>query len=67
MNAPVAPAVPVPPQTSGSLWSRIKPTHLLAALNSLILIVAQARFSILEGYSILFIAVGAAIACEIVA
>ncbi|MCC7170925.1 MAG: hypothetical protein IT459_10785 [Planctomycetes bacterium] len=55
------------PQVPGSVWSRIKPTHLLAGLNSLILIVAQWQFSILEGYSILMIAVGAAIACEIVA
>ncbi|MBI5433549.1 MAG: RnfABCDGE type electron transport complex subunit D [Planctomycetes bacterium] len=60
-------ATPHAPQMPGSVWSRIKPTHLLAGLNSLILIVAQWQFSILEGYSILMIAVAAAIACEIVA
>lgn len=55
------------PHSSGSFWSNVKPTHLLAALNSLILIVAQWQFSILEGYSVLLIAVAAAILCEVVA
>lgn len=61
MNAAAATPAPASP------WAKVKPTHLLAALNSLILIVAQWQFSILDGYSILLIAVGSAIACEIVA
>jgi Na+-translocating ferredoxin:NAD+ oxidoreductase RnfD subunit len=60
-------STPVASNPLASFWAKAKPTYLLAGLNSLILVVAQWQFSILEGYSILLIAVSAAIVCEIFA
>lgn len=49
-----------------SLWSRITPKHLIAALITLILVVGELRFGVLGGYDRLATALGTAMLTEAV-
>ena len=50
--------------TRARLASRIKPNHLVSALITLILVVGQWRFQILDSYSVLAVALGTAVVAE---
>jgi len=52
-----APPNPLDPRSLGDRLRRIEARHWLAILNSLILIVAQYFYSILESYDVLLIAI----------
>lgn len=46
------------------IWSKVKPPHLFSGLITLLLIVGQWRYQILESYTVLGVALGAAIVGE---